>query len=102
MSIITFPPKPPEEALTLVFDFISKIKPGITLSEPIVSATVWSGRADSDPIVTEYPTVSGTKVYQLIGGGTPGTIYKVTASVLTSDGQGIVLTGYVPVLADPL
>ena len=102
MSIITFPPKPADSYQTLVFDFISQIQPGITLSFPYVTATVWSGADDSLVLITDPATVSGTKVYQLVGGGTPGTIYKVTATVLTSDGQSLVLTGYIPVLTDPL
>jgi hypothetical protein len=102
MSILTFPPKPVDSYQTLVFDFISKIRPGITLSAPSVAATVWSGADDSGNLIADPATVSGTKVYQLVGGGTPGTIYKVTATVQTSDGQSLLLTGYIPVLTDPM
>lgn len=97
--------KTPQTSAVVMFDFISQLPPGSTtaLEGGSVSAFVWTG-ADPNPqaIVVGTPTVGGTKLFQWLGGGVAGTIYKLRILALTLDGQQLAMTSYLAVVEDPV
>lgn len=103
MSIVQFPPKATGETVKLVFDFISRLAVGETISTQAVVATVWTG-TDATPsaIVSGVASASGTKVTQAITGGTAGVVYKLVCTITTSASQTLSLTGLLAVLTDPI
>ena len=103
MSTVTFPTKYVGETKKLVFDFISLLASGETISTQVVAAAVWSG-VDATPssLISGSATASGTKVTQAVTDGVAGVIYKLTCTITTSAGQTLILIGYLPVLTDPV
>lgn len=102
-NLAVFDQKSPSATLRVVFDFTSALGAGVTLSSPTVSAVVWTG-VDPSPggLISGSAAVSGATVTQLLVGGVAGVIYKLTCTVGTSDGQSLVMYGYVAVIGDPL
>lgn len=103
MSMILMQYKGPTEYRRQTFDFISQLRPAETISSAGVACTVWTG-VDSSPqsMVSGSASISGTEVNQLIIGGVAGNIYKLACTAVTSLGQRLVLTGYLPVVEQPL
>jgi len=103
MSMQLLLAKTPSTTQKVVFDFISQLAVGETISTQSVAATVWSG-VDSNPsaIVSGAATSSGTKVTQAITGGNAGTIYKLVCTITTSASQTLQILGYLPVVGDPV
>jgi hypothetical protein len=103
MSLVVLPPKPLGATIKQVFDFISALAVGETISTASVAATVWSG-VDATPgsLVSGAASISGTKVTQTLTGGVAGTIYKLVCTVTTSASQTLQLVGYLVVLRDPM
>lgn len=101
--MILLQPKTPGTTEKVVFDFISHLAVGETISTQIVAATVWSG-VDANPsaIVSGAATASGTKVTQAITGGVAGTIYKLVCTITTSGSQTLQMLGYLAIVADPV
>lgn len=103
MSMILMQYKGPTEYRRQTFDFISQLKPAETITSASVACTVWTG-IDSSPqsMVSGSASISGTEVTQLIIGGIAGNIYRLNCTAITSLGQHLVLTGYLPVVEQPL
>ena len=103
MSLVQFPPKLPGEVKKLVFDFISNLAVGETISTKSVAAYVWSG-VDGTPgsLISGSATASGTKVTQSVAGGIAGVIYKLVCTITTSLSQTLTLVGYLAVIEDPI
>ena len=95
MSRVTFPPKTADETVLAVFDFLSLLGIGETLSSASVTASVYSG-TDASPssIISGSDTISGSQVRQLITAGEEGVTYLLTATALTSASQTLQLSGY--------
>ena len=100
---IAFPPKHASAIKKLVFDFISDLAVGETISTQTVTASVWSG-TDASPsaIINGAATAAGTKVTQTITGGVVGVFYKLTCTITTSAGQTLIMIGYLAIISDPL
>lgn len=92
------PPKIPAERIVVAFNFKRRLGEGVTLSSPIVTATVASG-IDADPGATISGVASpiGTRVLQLVINGLAGVDYRLSCQVDTSDGQRFVLPARLPV-----
>ena len=101
MSRVIQPGKLLGETKTYSWDFGSDLATGETLLTPTITATVYSG-TDATPsnLVYGSPTISGTKVTQLLSAGTLGVIYEVLCSVLTSAGQTLKRASFVAVVPD--
>lgn len=98
MAQIDLPPKQPTASLNAVFDFISKLAIGETISTQVVVATVYSG-TDAAPsgLISGAATASGTRVTQKIIGGTLGNIYQLTCTITTSAGQTLLLSAFLAI-----
>jgi hypothetical protein len=96
---ISIPGKHASETISQVFDFISLLAIGETLSTASVAATVYSG-TDASPssIISGSASISGTKVTQLITGGTLGVTYTLVCTVTTSASQTLQLMGFLAVV----
>lgn len=94
-----FPPKLVGATLSLVFDFISDLSPGETISTQTVAATVWSG-TDGSPsaIISGSATASGSKVTQKVTAGVSGVIYQLLCTITTSLGQTLQSAGYLAIV----
>ena len=102
-NLVVLDQKSPAATVQVAFDFVSLLAAGVTLSAPLVTASVWAG-VDATPgaIVLGAASVSGSQVLQSITAGVAGTIYKLTAQASTSNGQTLILYGYLAVVGDPL
>lgn len=87
------------ETRNQVFDFISYLAIGETLSSASVAATVYSG-TDASPsaLISGSASISGTKVTQVITNGTLGVTYLLKCTAVTSASQTLVLEGYLVVV----
>lgn len=89
-------PKDPAEDVYVVFEFAALTT---TPSAPVVTVTRHAGEADATPsaIKSGDPTVSGSRVLQLVIDGVAGTDYLMRCEVDAPDGSHLVLTGVLPV-----
>ena len=103
MNYIDLGVKDPGATEKVVFDFLSLLAVGETLSGATTTAAVWTG-VDATPggLISGAATVSGSQATQALTGGVAGVIYKLTCTATTSAGQTLVLTGYIAVVADPV
>lgn len=88
--------KTPTETRFEVFDFVSNLAVGETITSQTVTAEVYSG-VDSSPqsIVNGSATVvNSTQVQQSMTGGILGVIYDLVCSVTTSLGQTLNISAY--------
>jgi hypothetical protein len=87
------------ETCKAIFDFISRLAVGETISTATVTAVVYSG-VDSTPsaLISGSAAISGTQVTQLTVGGVLGVVYLLTCSVTTSGSQTLVLEGFMGVV----
>lgn len=101
MSRVTFDAKLLGETQSLVFDFISRLAVGETISTQAVTATTYSG-TDASPsaIISGSATASGTQVTQKVTGGTLGVTYLLLCVITTSAGQTLELSGFLTVVPD--
>lgn len=92
------PPKHPAERIVIAFNFKRRLGEGVTMSAPVVTATVASG-TDGSPgaIVSGAAMVLGTRVLQLVINGNHQADYRLLCEVDTSDGQHFVLPARLPV-----
>lgn len=84
------------------WDFTSLLQPGETISDPVVTAAVWSGSdSNASAIISGAASVVGNvRVLQLIKGGILGTIYGLKCTVTTNLGQVLNLVGYLAIIPD--
>lgn len=102
MSTVIFDSKVVEEEVTLVFDFLSRLKPGETVLTCTVTVQVESGVDPSPALFAGMPSNTTTQVSVPIQGGLPGVIYKFFAAARTSDANVYVNVGSLAVLpGDP-
>ena len=94
MNQVQIPPKTAGETRSISFDFISKLAFGETISTKAVAATVYSG-VDANPsaIISGAAGSSGTRVTQIVTGGTTGVVYELTCTITTSTSQTLQLVG---------
>lgn len=80
-----FPAKNPLEAESYAFEFGDQLLFGETITGATVVASVFTGE-DPTPsnIISGPPTISGTKISQLIIDGVDGVIYNLVAVANTS------------------
>lgn len=92
---LEFPPKITGTTIILKADFAALIDVGVTLSAPVVTATVYTG-TDASPssIISGSASVSGSIVSQKITAGTEGVVYALKWQVTTSDSQTLQMTGF--------
>lgn len=103
MSLAQFPPKNTAETKNLVFDFISQLAIGETISSASCASSVWTGTASAAAnIISGSSSISGTKVTQAVAGGTNGTIYNITCTIVTSAGQTLTMMGLLAVITNPI
>jgi hypothetical protein len=98
MPRIHLQPKVPTSVEKVVFDFISRLGVGETISTQVVAAALYSG-TDATPsaMISGTATASGTKVTQTITGGLVGNIYDLTCTITTSTGQTLTLSGFLAI-----
>lgn len=95
----SFPPKFVGSSLFADFDFASVLDVGETVSSAVVTSTVYSG-TDASPssMISGSASASGTTVTQLITGGVEGVMYYLTCTITTSNGQTLIMTGFLAVI----
>lgn len=93
-----FRPKPAASTHSVVFEFLSELGAGETISTQSVAASVWSG-TDASPssLISGSASASGTQVTQLVTGGVEGVVYNLTCTITTSAGQTLVKSGYLAI-----
>lgn len=98
MSRDSWQPKQASATKSYIFDFISDLSVGETISGATVTATVWSG-TDPSPssIISGAASISGTQVSQKLTAGVAGNIYAVTCTATTSLSQTLVRSAYLVV-----
>lgn len=103
MPYVQLSPKLAGETRRVVFDFVSLLGIGETISTQVCTATVWSG-VDASPsaVINGSATASGSQVTQSLTGGVAGTIYDITCTITTSASQTLSLKGLLAVTASPL
>ena len=98
MSRDNWSPKQVGATKAYVFDFISDLAVGETISGATVTAAVWSG-TDASPssIISGAASISGTQVTQKLTAGLAGNIYAATCTATTSASQTLVRSAYLVV-----
>ena len=96
------PPRPSRPETSLTEQAATALRRLILLNllapgETIQSTTVVA--SSSGLTMVGGPGVAGTKVYQMVGGGTSAQTYTLRCTVLTNLGQKLVLSGSLTVLA---
>lgn len=99
MNRITLPAKRVADQENVPFDFTSNLGEGETLSSATVTSTVYSG-TDASPssMISGSASVSGGIATQLIIGGVEGVVYEIVCTALTTNGQTLVLPGFLAVI----
>jgi len=100
-SMIVSTPKALGETRVQQFNFLSQMATSETLTSAVTTCAVWSGTGTAS-IVSGSATVTSPTAYQKITGGTEGTIYLLTCTGTTSQGNHPVIQTYVPIVSDPL
>lgn len=82
-----------------VFDFLSLLAVGETISTASVGSVVYRG-SDASPsaIVSGSASISGSKVTQAITAGTLGVTYLLACTVTTSGSQTLLLEGFLTIV----
>ena len=100
MPKIVFPQKAAGETYKAVFEFASYMGATDTISSAATTTcSVYMG-TDAAPssVISGSATASGTKVTQLLTGGTAGVTYIITSTVTLSTNQIVSLTGFLSVV----
>ncbi len=100
-SRVTYQSMTQGSSVVLATDFISKLQQGETISSATTTASVYTGvDPNASSLVQGAPSVSGTVVNTLVGGGVTGVIYEIKVVATTSLPQTIPLCGYLAVVPD--
>ena len=101
MSRIITDPKLAGETKSLVFDFLSQLAVGETISTKAVVATVFSG-TDATPstVINGAASSSGSQVTQSVTAGTEGVLYKLVCTITTSLSKTLQLSTFMAVVPD--
>jgi len=100
-SMIVSTPKALGETRVQQFNFLSQMAVNETLTSAVVTCAVWSGTG-TDSLLSGSATVTSPTAYQKVTGGTEGTIYLLTCTGTTSQGNHPVIQTYVPIVSNPL
>lgn len=98
MSTVIFDTKLETEEITLVFDFISRLKPSEVILTCTVTLSVLSGTSTNPVIFEALPVNTTTQISVPISGGQAGVIYTFYAAARTDQGNVYVNTGNLAVL----
>lgn len=98
MARIQFAPKLSGSTEQEIFDFISRLAIGETISSATVTASVYTG-VDASPsaILSGSASISGTQVTQMVTAGVVGVIYQLSCAATTSAGKILLLQGLLAV-----
>jgi hypothetical protein len=88
------------EEVPLTLDFVNDLNSGESIDhaqQPSWVCTVTSG-IDSTPddCWIEPPTIEGTATTRLFGNAKAGVTYRVTATILSTDGATLILYSHIP------
>jgi len=102
-SLIVTPPKTSGETKQILFDFLSQLRVGETISSASAVCTTWSG-TDLSPgsVISGLPSVSGSQVWVRVTGGVNGNVYMITVTANTSLSNHPVIQTYLAVVNTPL
>jgi len=91
------------ETYSQVFNFLSRLAIGETISSASTVSTVYSG-TDASPsaFLAGSPSISGAEVTQVLTAGTLGVTYQVVVSAVTSASQTLQQTALVTVVPDSI
>lgn len=99
MSRVTLQGKRPNEIRTETFDFTSRLAASETISTAVVTTAVYSGEAGATGLqLYGAATISGQTVTQRMGGGAAGVVYYVTCKIVTSTGQTLEISAFLPIM----
>lgn len=101
-NMAVFDQKAPPDIMRLAFDYTSRLPTGVNLTSAGVSAQVWAGVDPNPNAIILGSTIVGAVVYQIVTGGVPGVIYKLTCFTSASNGENPIMYGYLAVVGDPL
>jgi hypothetical protein len=103
MSMIVSTPKALGETRAQTFNFLSQLNSGETVVSAVTTCQVWSG-VDPNPsaVILGPAVISNPTAYQRITGGVEGTIYLLTCTGYTNQGNSPVLQTYIPIVTNPL
>lgn len=88
--------KAAETVSRIEFDFISRLAPAEQIDSAQIVISIYRG-TDAGLVTQGSATVVGTKVSQLLSGGSPGTVYFLECTATTSEGLKPYLTSYLTV-----
>ena len=101
-SLIVTPPKTSGETKQILFDFLSQLRVGETISSATAVGTTWSGTDLSPSVVSGLPSISGSQVWVQVTGGVNGNVYMITVTASTSLSNHPVIQTYLAVVDTPL
>lgn len=95
MSRVIFEPKLSGETVSRVFDFLSRLSVGETISTAVVTAAVHSG-VDASPsgLLSGSASISGSQVTQKLTAGTVGVTYLLLCTITTSASKTLQLSAF--------
>lgn len=91
-----FSSKRPGEIINLTFDFTLEVPAGVTITSATVTQSILGGPGGSITL-SGSPTISGSKVFQMVSGGTANADYMLVAGVNLSSGEYRELAARLPV-----
>lgn len=99
MTRITIDGKAAGETRSEIFDFLSQLAVGETLSTASVVATVYSG-TDASPsgVISGSASISGSQVSQKLTAGTLGVTYLLVCTVTTSASQTLSISAFLVIV----
>lgn len=99
MNRITFGVKYASATKTYTFDFTSDLAIGETISSAVLGSAIYSGNSGAT-VTLGSETVSGARVSVPISGGTEGAIFLIDCMAITSLGQVLMQTAYLPIIPE--
>lgn len=95
---VEFQPKLSGVTDSYLFDFISALGNGETISTAVITVSVYTG-VDAAPsaMLSGASAINGSQVTQKLTGGLPGVIYAVLCTITTSLSRTLQLSGYLAI-----
>ncbi len=98
-SNVVLPAKTAGETLRVTFPFLSQLHSGEGILTADVVAEVYSGEDLTPQAIVSGPAdILGTNVTQDISGGEEGTVYSLTCTVTTDEGQTLAMSGLLTIV----
>lgn len=98
MNRIVLEPRHASETRKEVFDFLSRLATGETISTATASVLVYSGATAATAPTLGSAAISGSQVSVLTSGGDSGVTYLLSVAAATSLGQTLHLVGFLVIL----